>query len=519
MAQRMKPLPKFLLILTVVLAVIFGGRWLISQPWAKKSPVVAAAAPGAKVNGPRKFKDAKPINVGVVTWGGYAGGEFFNGGFKASEQSRFWTDYRLAVNFIVIDDYAASRQAFKAGKVDLLWNTADAFPTEVESMAEFDPRICFQSDWSRGGDAIVAIRSIHNVADLRGKKVAVAYGTPSHTLLMYVLKSGGMTINDIIPVEEASAIDAATAFKSGNCDAAVVWSPDDDDCVNSVTGAHVLVNTKTASNIIADVFYARHQWINDHQSELWALYEGWMRGAAEINSSPSAKQQAAQILADGLNQPVSYTLNAINNVRLTTHGDNLNFFGLNPNYRGVTGDELYTKTGAMYAALNPPLAPRALPAWRTVIDLSAIRAAGSNLMGSEQAAEEAMRFAQATREEASAPALSSRAITVNFPTGSAVLSDDAKSIIDTNVADVARTLSGARVRIEGNTDNIGSPEFNRDLSRRRAEAVANYLVSTYGFDRYRFTVIGNGPDKPVADNGTDAGRAANRRTDFELLAR
>jgi outer membrane protein OmpA-like peptidoglycan-associated protein len=56
------------------------------------------------------------------------------------------------------------------------------------------------------------------------------------------------------------------------------------------------------------------------------------------------------------------------------------------------------------------------------------------------------------------------------------------------------------------------------LSRARADAVAQFLVSM-GFDRQKFEVIGNGPDKPVADNATDAGRARNRRTDFEVVPR
>ena len=56
------------------------------------------------------------------------------------------------------------------------------------------------------------------------------------------------------------------------------------------------------------------------------------------------------------------------------------------------------------------------------------------------------------------------------------------------------------------------------LSRARAEAVAQFLM-TKGFDRDKFEVIGNGPDKPLADNVSDAGRAKNRRTDFEIIAR
>jgi NitT/TauT family transport system substrate-binding protein len=42
---------------------------------------------------------------------------------------------------------------------------------------------------------------------------------------------------------------------------------------------------------------------------------------------------------------------------------------------------------------------------------------------------------------------------------------------------------------------------------------------TKGFERNKFDVVGNGPDKPVAGKNSDAGRAKNRRTDFEVIAR
>ena len=75
-----------------------------------------------------------------------------------------------------------------------------------------------------------------------------------------------------------------------------------------------------------------------------------------------------------------------------------------------------------------------------------------------------------------------------------------------------------RIRIEGNTDITGSRDLNVKLSKERAQAVADYLVSEYNFDPNRFVIVGNGPDKPIASNDTEAGRAKNRRTDFEFLS-
>jgi OOP family OmpA-OmpF porin len=67
--------------------------------------------------------------------------------------------------------------------------------------------------------------------------------------------------------------------------------------------------------------------------------------------------------------------------------------------------------------------------------------------------------------------------------------------------------------IEGNTDEVGSDEYNMKLSQRRAESVVNYLVNEFGIDRSRLSAKGYGKSRPIASNGTDAGKQKNRRID------
>ena len=68
-----------------------------------------------------------------------------------------------------------------------------------------------------------------------------------------------------------------------------------------------------------------------------------------------------------------------------------------------------------------------------------------------------------------------------------------------------------KIRIEGHTDDVGTEEHNLDLSQRRAEAVATWLAEEGGLDRDLMVVTGHGFAYPRADNGTDEGRAQNRR--------
>ncbi len=73
-----------------------------------------------------------------------------------------------------------------------------------------------------------------------------------------------------------------------------------------------------------------------------------------------------------------------------------------------------------------------------------------------------------------------------------------------------------RVEIAGHTDDIGSDEFNLELSRKRAEAVVAYLVGR-GISRARLRAVGYGESRPLVPNISEENRAMNRRVEFKLL--
>ena len=73
-----------------------------------------------------------------------------------------------------------------------------------------------------------------------------------------------------------------------------------------------------------------------------------------------------------------------------------------------------------------------------------------------------------------------------------------------------------RIRIEGHTDSTGKESFNIYLSNQRAKAVREYMISR-GISADRLEAIGYGPSRPIANNKTRSGRAANRRVEFTIL--
>jgi outer membrane protein OmpA-like peptidoglycan-associated protein len=105
---------------------------------------------------------------------------------------------------------------------------------------------------------------------------------------------------------------------------------------------------------------------------------------------------------------------------------------------------------------------------------------------------------------------------VQFETGKAEIKPESHSLLD----EVAKVLKDNPqievVSVEGHTDSTGSADFNRKLSQQRAESVVKY-ISTKGVKAARMDPKGFGPDRPIADNETDAGREANRRVEFNIV--
>ena len=103
--------------------------------------------------------------------------------------------------------------------------------------------------------------------------------------------------------------------------------------------------------------------------------------------------------------------------------------------------------------------------------------------------------------------------TIRFESESAQLTDDSYPTLDQIALTLRKHREIDRVDIAGHTDSTGSHGYNVRLSRDRARSVRRYLLQR-GIPPARLTATGYGPDRPIADNETDDGRAKNRRVEF-----
>ncbi|MEL6123484.1 MAG: OmpA family protein, partial [Bacteroidota bacterium] len=411
----------------------------------------------------------------------------------------------------------AARQAWKVDEIQVMTNTADGVLLEYDGIKDYNPEIFLQTDWSRGGDVIIGRRGITSINDLKGKKVAVTPNSPSLTYLAMALNTANMRLKDIQIVEAPDNPTAATIFNSGSVDAAVVWSPSHFESLEVVKGSSILQSTKDAAYALAGIFYAKQEYIQAHQDQFQAFYEGWMTAIAEMRQSEESQARAAQILGETFDLPTDDAFGMMFDAYLTGHGDNLNYFGLNRTYRGITGSQLHQSTANLLVTQG--IIEPDVPNFRSII--TSRMTSRARLSGSGYEAEASGEFEPPTAEEKVAPAISTKPISITFPTGSSTLSANAKTIIDLQFADIAKVYANNRIRVEGNTDNTGSREINMRLSGERAQSVVDYLKGEYGISTNRFIIVGNGPDKPVAGceaNATADCRTRNRRTDFQLIS-
>jgi outer membrane protein OmpA-like peptidoglycan-associated protein len=101
---------------------------------------------------------------------------------------------------------------------------------------------------------------------------------------------------------------------------------------------------------------------------------------------------------------------------------------------------------------------------------------------------------------------------IHFDTGKADILPDSEKVLG-EIGKMLQQSPDVKLNVEGHTDNAGSAADNQALSEKRALAVVAWLTA-HGVDASRLKAKGLGQAKPVADNGTEDGRARNRRVEL-----
>lgn len=497
----MKPILEIIVLIALLAGLGLGGYY--SMPYANKL----------------FGKSDADLRGGFNNFSGFAPGIWINNGMKPNKESRMYKEFGLKFEASVFESMPVMNEALKNGDIDFLFTTTDISPISMDKtsdLAKMSVAQFLKIDDSRGADVFIVDQSIQKIADLRGKKIACALGWPSNTLLHATLEAGGLTEKDVTILPMADPGAAKAAFTTGQADATIVWSPDDQECLKS-RASRVLTSTELLPNIIMDGFIARKEVLEEKHDQFVKLAKAWLTANSEMKIQANM-EAAAGVFKIGFNVPgpVADIVDGMKKIHFATYGDNKNFFGLSTEFVGITGQQLYNKMARVYkdgyGNKLTDIVPWAEASYPNIVQ------AITDLTGDAQAGEGQVKFTPSPTD-ATAPALATKPIIINFETAAWALSPDMKDKIERELGQFSNEFAGIKVRIEGNTDDVGDAKANQDLSYRRAKAVGDYLVKTYKFDTHRFTIVGRGEGNPVADNTTEGGRAANRRTEFILLGK
>jgi NitT/TauT family transport system substrate-binding protein len=494
-------------VIAVILAVVGTGLYFASGKLSENG-----------VGGKSLFSSNNyDATLMVNTYCGFEPIVWGNGGLEGSDDSYFAKKFGVKLKIIIMDDFEASRAALKNNEAQIAYCTLDALPVEMSASGTMtDMKYFMLLNFSAGADALVANKSINNVADLKGKKVAFAEGTASHTLLINTLETSGLSQDDIKMIKVGSGLEARDAFTAKQVDAACVWAPDDEDCIKAVQGAKVLTSTAQANTLVTDGLIAKKEWLDKNFETAKKIVEAILWANSEIKYNKDAFNEGAKVFAEAFETDVDFALASSSKINYATLSDEVNWMGLNSTYNGMTGERIYKKMSITYSGLKLCKAPLS---WNKVAYTGIIESLmESNKLDNKQdeTGTKSKEFTAPTAEMETVAAISNKKVTINFPTAGYTLDNEARAIIDREFVDIAQQFSNSRIRVEGTTDNTGNYDSNVALSKKRAQAVVDYLVNEYGMNKNRFIVVGNGPKRAVQD-GVNGSNENYRTTDFNLI--
>jgi ABC-type nitrate/sulfonate/bicarbonate transport system substrate-binding protein/outer membrane protein OmpA-like peptidoglycan-associated protein len=270
------------------------GQYVQSPPLAQVvSTPVGSVAPG-------------PVQVPIITWGGDIATIYANGNAKVTAKTSLFGKLGLNLRLVREDVFAKQLESYLAGRSPYLRGTLGMIHMAAEA-ASRDPRtrpvVIHQLTWSAGGDALVVKQAVRTTRDLKGKTVALqAYG-PHVDYLSKILADAGLTPRDVTvrwtADLTAGAKSPAAALHDPKVDAALVIIPDamaltsqgtvGTGAEDSVKGARILLSTKTANRIIADVYAVRSDYLGSNRSEVEKFVRGLVQGEEALSKLYAAR--------------------------------------------------------------------------------------------------------------------------------------------------------------------------------------------------------------------------------------
>ena len=576
MLHKLKPVPRFLAITAIVGGVAYAAlnvpavsQYLqpsksvpVAVPEKIDLPTATANAPvggGTSINATASTSET--IRIKTIPWNGTLGlmHAQASGAFKARG---------LNVNIVREDDYAkmiADHAAFAkdpAQGVHFSVIMGDGLPAYIiglnDALKPFGQtaQMVAGIGYSRGEDKCIIADSV----EPRGSLIAGYLGDGDINICIKYAADNGIPVNadpkvydpkamnfmgtgSFVEADEKFIASAKQNFQGGACDerknaetgkqvkvcatGTATWTPGDTKVFAEMKklgkSIRVIGSTKEYAWQMPTAIVGNAEWMKRNPQVVEAMLAAIFESGEKVRSDNAALMVAAgeQAKVTG-EQDASYWASmfkgsveagpngkAISLGGSTTNGlaDAAYLFGLNG------ADDLYKKVYTVYGKIAVQYFPDAMPGGLRPYDAVVNKTFVQNLLGKSTNVASAAKptFSSATTETFAA-----KAVNIEFDSGKATFTKKAVLALNDVLDQAAVTV--LNVQANCHTDSVGDPTNNLALSKARAEAVKNFLMTNAptSFPADRVSTRGFGDTQPIADNGTSAGKAQNRRCEILL---
>ncbi|MCH8618282.1 OmpA family protein [Undibacterium sp. TS12] len=590
----LKPLPRLLLIATVVGAGIYGLNTYVKNNgslkfWTAKTAVPAAIEIPTQASMPNETSSSAAFNLApatgnyqarmlVLPWNAETSIHYANGDTTTAPGS-LMDKHGVHLQLERQDDYAQmiAEQAIFAGEVakGVAYPDKGAafvvimgdggpgyFAAARESMSKLGQQIEVVGSlgYSRGEDKCMLPAAV--AADpqkARGSLIGAVLRDGDWNICMKYAADNKIPVNPDIKTYDPDAMNFVgvgsfaesdekliAANNQGACETRPVvrngkstgerrkvcqngtatWTPGDVKVAREVGGLAAVASTREYMWQMPATIIGNRQWMAQNPEYVKNMLAAAFEATDAIRASDTELLKASAVVAKVAKEEnaqwwMKYYKGVIEkdrkglDIRLggstsSNLADNLFLFGLNGN------DNLYQRVYNVFGGIAKQYYPGEMPeivSYEKVVNTTYLQAVAASAKSST-ARTDAPRFDQ------NAPAVATfakRNWAIEFETGKASFKPEATATLEELLNQMA--VSGLPIQINGHTDKIGNPDANLLLSRKRADAVRNWLQANAasGFPEGRVRVRAFGDSQPIADNSSAEGRAHNRRVEVALI--
>ena len=451
-----------------------------------------------------KYSAENPVKISLDEWVGWQSLLDANGGLTTAPDS-LNAKNGVYVEYVVMNDATASSSALISGELQGAGYTVNryAFLQEKFDQAGLAVQMPFITNFSNGGDGIIARSDIVSVNDLVGKKIAVPKFSEAQTLVEWLLNNSSLTEAQRSQIRKNMVYfetpdDAAKAFFAGNVDAAATWEPYLTQAASS-TDSRILFDTSMSTNLILDGVVFNKEFLENNSEFVvnWIDAALQARGMYKVEFANIRELPMFELMSDA-------------EIIDMANGANLATWTQNTKLLTDVAVTMYHDMAEVWKGLGETAYPD--KAQNAFTDAYLIQLK-DKYEGQEEEIVDSFATGDIGMIIESPDALLSYSADIKFQLNSVNIQQESYAELDEFVK-VAKVLDGVYIQIEGNASQRAEGVSEAQIiefSRLRAQSIANYFVSK-GIPEERIIVIGNGDQNPI--NPATPAAAENRRTEI-----